>query len=76
MGVRDRDSGEKRLRVRHYRLAIQIFRRRQLHDLAQVHNSDPVGDVLDDGKVVSDEHVGEIVVALEIDEQVDNLRLD
>src|ERR1700682_2240922 len=36
--VRDRNGGEKGLRVWHRRLAIQIFRRRELYDLAQIHH--------------------------------------
>src|ERR1700674_2520269 len=73
--VRDRNGGKKRLRVRHRRLAVQILRRRELYDLAQIHHRDPVSDVLDDREVVRDEHVGEIVISLEIYEQVDHLRL-
>ena len=37
----------------------QLVGRRDLHDLAEVHHRDPVGDVADDGEVVRDEQVGE-----------------
>jgi len=35
-------------------------------ELPEVHDADVVGDVADDGEVVSDEHVGEAVRALEL----------
>ena len=47
-----------------------------LHDLAEVHHGDAVGDVSDDREVVRDEEVREPELVLELDEQVDDLRLD
>src|SRR6266550_1780857 len=60
LGIGDRNRREKSLGVRHQRLAVEIVRRRQLHDFAEVHHGDTVGDVLDNRQVVRDEHVGEI----------------
>ena len=48
----------------------------QLGDPAEVHDRDPVADVLDDAHVVGDEHVGQAELALELLEQVQDLRLD
>src|SRR5437764_2832333 len=73
--VGHRHGRKQRLGVWHQRLTIEIVRRRQLHDLAQIHHRHAVGDVLDDRQVVRDEHVGEIVVALEVFEKIDYLRL-
>ncbi|CAM5491577.1 hypothetical protein SCANM63S_02430 [Streptomyces canarius] len=47
-----------------------------LHDPSEVHHRDPVGDVPHDRQVVRDEEVGEVELALEPVEQVDDLRLD
>ena len=47
-----------------------------LDDLAEVHHGDPVADVADHREVVRDEDVGEAELALQIGEQVDDLRLD
>ena len=58
------------------RVLVQVVRRRQLHDLAEVHDRDPVGDVPDDCEVVRDEEVREAELALQLLEQVDDLRLD
>ena len=73
--IRHRDGGEKRLGVRHERRGVKIVRRRELHDFAQVHHRDAIRDVLHHGQVVRDEHVGEVVVALEIFEEIDHLCL-
>src|SRR6266446_10224418 len=73
--IGDRNGGKERLRVRHHRLAVKIFGRRQLNDLSEIHDGDAICDVLHHREVVSDEHVGEIVVPLEVLEQVDHLCL-
>ena len=48
----------------------------ELRDAAEVHDRDPVADVLDDAHVVGDEEVGQPELALELLEQVQDLRLD
>ena len=48
----------------------------QLNHVAQVHNADTVGDVLNDRQVVGDEQVGQVLLFLQILEQVDNLSLN
>ena len=47
----------------------------RLDDLAEVHDHHPVGDVAHDVQVVRDEDVGEAEVALQVLEQVQDLRL-
>ena len=46
-----------------------------LHDLAQVHHGDPVGDVPDDRQVVRDEQVGQPELVLQVLQQVDHTGL-
>ena len=47
-----------------------------LDDAAEVHDRDPVGDLPDHRQVVRDEDVGEVEVALQAPQQVQDLRLD
>ena len=47
-----------------------------LDDPAEIHHGDPVRDVLHDREVVGDEQVGEPKLALQVLQQVDDLRLD
>ena len=49
---------------------------RYLHQLAEVHDRDPIGDVADHREVMCDEYVGQPELVLELLEQVDHLRLD
>ena len=67
---------EERHRVRVERPAEELLRGRQLDDLAEVHHRDSVGDVADDGEVVGDEEVRQVEVLLQLDEEVQHLRLD
>ena len=48
----------------------------QLDDAAEVHDRDAVGDLADDREVVRDEDVGQVELALQALEQVEDLRLD
>ena len=77
-GVRigDRHGREQRLGVRVDRPLVELLRRRELDDLAEVHHRDAVGDVADDAEVVGDEDVGQRELVLEVVEQVDDLGLD
>jgi hypothetical protein len=47
-----------------------------LDDLAQVHDGDAIGEMLDDAEVMGDEQVGETELLLEILQEVDDLCLD
>mgnify|MGYP003694014791 CR=1 FL=1 len=42
---------------------------------SEVEDGDPVGDVADDAEVVRDEEVGDLLLRLELDEQVEDRRL-
>src|SRR5712664_3333743 len=67
---------KQRPRVRMAGAAVQLTPGRYLHDLAEVHHRNSVGDVLDHRQVVRDEEVGEVELRLEPLEQVDDLCLD
>ena len=47
-----------------------------LHQIAQVHNADSVGDMLDDGQIVGDEKIRQVALFLQGFQQVDDLRLN
>lgn len=47
-----------------------------LDDAAEVHDQDLVGDLLRDGQVVGDEHIGDGTLFAQIREQAEDLRLD
>jgi hypothetical protein len=46
-----------------------------LDDLAQIHHGNARADVLDQAQVVRNEKIGELELPLQIDQQVDHLRL-
>ena len=48
----------------------------QLHQLAQVHNADAVGNVLDNAQVMGDEQIGQAHLLLQVLEHVDDLCLN
>ena len=75
-GIRRRDGVEQGLGVRMDRVVEDLVGLRQLDHVAEVHDADAVGDVLDDGQVVRDEHVGQVLVLLEVEQQVDDLGLN
>src|SRR5215210_3192129 len=54
----------------------QLVARRQLDDLAEVHDGDSIAEELDGREVVADEQAGEAELALEIAKQVENGCLD
>ena len=58
------------------RVLVQGVRVRDLDDVPEVHDRDPVGDVPDDPEIVRDEEVREVEVLLQALEEVQDLRLD
>ena len=76
LGVGDRDRRQQGAGVGMDRLGVELLGGRELDQLAQVHDCDPVGDVADDAEVVGDEDVRQAEVVLEVVEQVDDLGLD
>ncbi len=57
-------------------MLVQRLGGRELDDLAEVHDRDPVRDLADDREVVGDEDVGQVEVVLEVLQQVEDLRLN
>jgi hypothetical protein len=57
-------------------MGVELVRGRQLDDLAEVHDRDAVAHVPHDGEVVRDEDDGQAEVALELAQEVQDLRLD
>ena len=53
----------------------QPLRRRQLDNAPEVHHADAIGDVMNDGKIVRDEKIGEVELALQSAHQIQHLRL-
>ena len=74
--VRDRGRGQQRGGVGVAGMGVKLRCVGEFDDPPQVHDRDPVTDVLDHRQVVGDEHVGEAELALEVGEQVEDLRLD
>ena len=74
-GIRHRNRREQRFGIRMQRIAEQRARRRDFDDPAEIHHGDPVADVLDHGEIVRDEEIRQAELALQIDQQVDDLRL-
>ena len=57
-------------------MVIEVVGPGDLAELSEVHDGDPVADVLDDREVVGDEDERQVVVGLEVSEQVQDLGLD
>ena len=74
--VRHRHGRQQRHRVRVHRRLVELLATADLHDLAEVHDRDPVADVPHDRQVVRDDHVGQPELVLQVLEQVDDLGLD
>ena len=70
------DGLHQRLRVGMQRLLEELGGRRLLDDLAEVHDDDAPAHVADDAEVVRDEEIGQVELLLQLDEQVEHLRLD
>ncbi len=48
----------------------------ELHQPSEIEDCDPVGDVADDAEVVRDEEIGGAMLRLQLDQQIENRRLD
>src|ERR1700739_1369142 len=75
-GLRYRHSGKQSLGVGMLRRGEDLLPGRHLDDLAEIHDRDTVGHVLDNGQIVADEEQREAELLLQVLEQVDNLCLD
>ena len=74
-GLQVGDRVQQHARVGVLRSGEDLVRRPQLREPAQVHDADPVGDVVDDGEVVGDEEVGQPELPLQVLHEVQDLRL-
>ena len=63
-------------RVRMSGFAVQFGRRGNLGDLTQVHHRDFIAHVFDHTQIVRDEQVGELELALQVEQHVEDLHLD
>src|SRR5215813_7854639 len=70
-----RHRREQCLRVRVQRIAEEFVFRSELDNAAEIHHRDPVADVLDDRQIVCDEKIRQPKLALQVDQQIDYLRL-
>src|SRR5439155_3400447 len=76
VGIGDGDGGEQRVGVGVGGPVVDGVAGADLHDLPQVHDGHPVGDVAHDREVVGDEEVGQPEAVLQLLEEVDHARLD
>src|SRR6187402_230068 len=74
--IRDRHRRDQVARVGMQRGGEQVLGRRDLHHLAEVEHRYAVGDVAHHREIVRDEQIGELEALLQLDQQVDDLRLD
>ena len=75
-GVRHRNGGDQAAGVGVDAVGDELKAVGQFHQLAQVHDADAVGDMLDHAQVMGDEQVGQAHLGLQVLEHVDDLRLD
>ena len=73
-GIRDRHGREQRDRVRMLRRGEDLVRVGDLDELAAVHHGNPVAHVPNGREIVRDEQVGEAEPALQVHQQVEDLR--
>ena len=67
---------EERVRVRMGGPFVEGVGSGELDHTAEVHDGDPVADVTNNGQVMGDEQVAEVVLVLEVLQEVQHLRLD
>ena len=66
-------SREKRFRVGVLGRVKDLFCRSDFHDLSKIHNSDAIGDMLNDGEIVGDKDDANSLLAVEIFKEINNL---
>ena len=76
VGVHRRHRLGKRLRVWVARRFEQLFSRADFDHFAQIHHHDPIADIADHVQIVADENIGEAELCFQIEQQVEDLRLD
>ena len=58
------------------RIAVQLIRVRNLDQLSEIHNGNPLGNMMYNQKIVRDEQVRNAELFLQLLEHVDDLRLN
>jgi len=76
IGVGNRNCREQSLGIGVERIAEDILGLTVLNKIAQIHNADGIGDMLNNAQVVGDEEIGEVTLFLQFLQQVDDLSLD
>ena len=71
-----RHGGQKRAGIGMGRALQHLGGLAELDDLAEIHDRDPVGDMTDDSDIMGDEEVGQMQPALQLAQQIQDLRLD
>src|ERR1700722_14058775 len=74
--VRHRHRRQQRLGVGMLRAGENLFPRRDLDNLAEIHHCYTVGHMFDDREIMTDEEQRETEFPLQVLQQVDDLRLD
>ena len=74
--IRRRNRRKQCLRIWMGRMRIKLLCRSQLYHIAQIHHADTVADVLDNAQVMRNEQIGQVFLLLQIQKQVDHLRLN
>src|SRR5436190_315748 len=74
-GLGHRSGGQQRLSIGMQRFFEQVGIVGKLDDAAEIHHRHAMTDMLDHRKVVRHEQVGELKLLLQVDQQVENLRL-
>ena len=76
IGIDHRNRGDQGLGVRVPGVLANFCGVARFDDSAKIHHEDSLADMLYNGQIVGDEQIRQVVFALEINEQINNLRLD
>ena len=76
LGIRERNCGKQRLRIRMQRIFVQFISFGKLDDDPEIHDSDAVADVADHRKVMGDEQISQPHFLLQVFQKIDDLRLN
>ena len=71
-----RNRREQRLGIGMLRAPENLLRRRRLDNPPEIHDRHPRRDMLDDGEIVTDEHISQPEFLLQVGQQIENLRAD
>ena len=75
-GIGDRDRGEQRLPARMARFFEQLAFVSNLNDAAEIHHGDAMAEMRDDREIMREQEMRDVLPALQVDQQIDDLGLD